>query len=287
MFIKTQRNDTYPGISPNLQDLTGRTVVISGASRGIGRSIAVSFTQARASGIVIAARSDLSETKEAILAAASEAKIPAPKILSLTLDVTSQESVEASAIAFSKEFPNGLDILVNSAGNLEPVVKIHESIPKEWWKSYEINVKGVYLMCRSYIPFLLSKPQGLNTICNLTSIGAHLPIPAMSSYCSGKLAVCRITEILQAEYESQGMIAFSIHPGGVVTEMSLSLPQDFHQLLVDTPQLAADSVIWLTGKRREFLKGIYVDSNWDLLELAKRGDEVVEKGLLKCRLFEG
>lgn len=268
-------------------NLSGKTVLISGASRGIGRSTAISFTQARASGIVIVARGDLSETKAAILAAAEKASIPAPKILALKVDVTSQESVEESAKAFASEFPDGLDILVNNAGSLEPVLKIHESDPKEWWKTYEINVKGVYLMARSYLPHLFSRPAGLRTIVNLTSIGAHLVIPYMSSYNSGKLSVCRFTEYLQAEYATEGLIAFSFHPGGVPTGMGLSLPQELHTLLTDTPELAADTIVWLTGERREWINGVYVDCNWDVKELEGRKEEIVKKGLLKVRLIEG
>jgi NAD(P)-dependent dehydrogenase (short-subunit alcohol dehydrogenase family) len=267
-------------------NLTGKTVLISGGSRGIGRSTAISFAEARASGIVITARGDLSETKAAVLAAAKKANVPAPKVLALTVDVTSQESVEASAKAFAKEFPDGLDVLVNNAGNLEPVLRVHESDPKEWWKTYEINVKGVYLMARSYLPHLLAKPAGLRTVVNLTSIGAHIVIPHMSSYNSGKLAICRFAEYLQAEYATEGLISFSFHPGGVPTGMGLSLPPELHALLTDTPELAADSIVWLAGERREWINGVYVDCNWDMLEFEGRKEEIVKKDLLKVRLIE-
>jgi NADP-dependent 3-hydroxy acid dehydrogenase YdfG len=248
--------------------------------------MAVAFTQARVSALCISARGDLSETKAAITSAAKAANVPEPKVLALQVDVTDQRSVEDSAKSFAQKFPDGLDILINNAGNLEPVNRIHESNPKEWWKSYEINVKGTYLVTRSFIPELLKKSSGLKTITNLSSIGAHIIIPTMSSYNPGKLAVCRFTEYIQAEYAADGILAYSFHPGGVPTAMGLSLPTNLHALLVDTPELAADTLVWLTAKRKEWLGGIYVDSNWDMPEFEKRKDEIVQKGLLKVRLIE-
>lgn len=285
-FVKTLHHDTYPAISPSLQDLSARTVLISGASRGIGRAMAISFTKAKISGICISARGDLSETKSAILSAAKEANIAPPKILTLKVDVTDQQSVEDSAKQFSETFPEGLDILINNAGTLEATKRIHESDPSDWWKSYEINVKGTYLVTRSFVPELLKKSSGLKTIVNVTSVGAHLVIPSMSSYNTGKLAICRFTEYLQAEYGSDGVIALSFHPGGVKTELSLSLPQAMHEFITETPELAADSVVWLTGTRKEFLGGVYVDTTWDMGEFEKRKEDIVKKGLLRVRLIE-
>jgi NAD(P)-dependent dehydrogenase (short-subunit alcohol dehydrogenase family) len=248
--------------------------------------MAIAYTQAKASGICISARGDLSETKAAISSAAKAANLPEPKVLALQVDITEQQSVEDAAAAFSNTFPDGLDIVINNAGNLEPVKKIHESDPKEWWKTYEINVKGTYLIARSFIPLLLKKSTGLKTITNVTSIGAHIIIPTMSSYNSGKLAVCRFTEYVQVEYGVDGIIAFSFHPGGVPTDMGLSLPTDLHALLTDTPELTADTLVWLTGTRKDWLGGIYVDSNWDMPEFEKRKDEILSKGLLQVKLIE-
>jgi NAD(P)-dependent dehydrogenase (short-subunit alcohol dehydrogenase family) len=285
-FVKTMHHDTYPAISPSHFNLTGRTVFITGASRGIGLAMAVSYTKAGASGLCISARGDLSATKSAILAAAAEAKLPVPKILAVSVDVTSQKSVEAAAAEFAKIFPDGLDILINNAGFLEPVSKIGDSEPMAWWKTFEANVKGTYLVTHSFLPFLLQKSTGQKTIVNLSSIGASMVIPGMSSYNTTKLAVCRFTEYLQAEYADQGIIAISFHPGGVSTELSRTLPGEMHALFMDTAELAGDSVVWLTGERREWLGGRYVDCNWDVLELESKKKDILEKGLLKNVLLQ-
>jgi NAD(P)-dependent dehydrogenase (short-subunit alcohol dehydrogenase family) len=285
-FTDTIHHETYPAISPSQFNLKGRTVFITGASRGIGLAMAVSYTKAGVSGLCISARGDLSATKSAIMGAAEQAKLPAPKILAVSLDVTNQESVEAAAAEFSKIFPEGLDILVNNAGLIEPVCKIGDSDPTAWWKTFEGNVKGTYLPTRSFLPHLLHKSKGLKTIVNVASVGAHSIIPGMSSYNTTKLAVCRFTEYLQAEYADQGIIATSFHPGGVSTELSRSLPGEMHVYFMDTAELAGDSVVWLTGERREWLAGRYVDCNWDVLELESKKKDILERGLLKSVLLQ-
>jgi NAD(P)-dependent dehydrogenase (short-subunit alcohol dehydrogenase family) len=263
--------------------LTGRTVVITGASRGIGKAFAVSFTQAKASQICLIARSNLTETENAINAAAKAANLPVPKILKVKVDVTDVKSVEAAASIFAESFKDGLDILINNAGYLEPGAKLHESKPEEWWQSFEVNVKGTYLMTRSFLPFL-QKKDGLKTITNITSVGAHMLIPTMSAYNNAKHTLIRLTEYLQAEYAEDGIIAFSLHPGGVSTELSRNLPEYLHDHFTETAELAADTGVWLTGTRKEWLKGVYASVLWDMKELEARKEEIVEKGLLKVRM---
>lgn len=85
------------------------------------------------------------------------------------------------------------------------------------------NVRGVYLMTRSFLPLLL-KGSG-KTILNLTSGGAHVLTPGGSAYQTSKLAILRLSEFTNAEYGAQGILAYSLHPGGVATEMAKGLPQ--------------------------------------------------------------
>lgn len=106
-----------------------------------------------------------------------------------------------------------------------------------------------------------------------------------SAYQSGKLAILRFGEFVMTEYGDQGILCFGIHPGGVMTDLSYrTLPKEFHKLLQDTPQLAGDSIVWLTGKRREWLAGRYVSTTWDMEELEGKKGEIEEGDLLKVRM---
>ncbi|KAI0074426.1 NAD(P)-binding protein [Panus rudis PR-1116 ss-1] len=176
------------------------------------------------------------------------------------------------------------NILINNAGYLENWKAIHESDTDEWWRTWEVNIKGLYLVTRAALPLILDAPGGLRVILNVSSVGSQFVRPLGSSYQTSKLALLRLTEFIQVEYADKGLLALSIHPGGVPTELALGMPQDMYSWLIDTPQLAGDSIIWLTRENREWLKGRYVSVSWDMEELEKMKEEIVEKDLLKIRM---
>ncbi|KJR82486.1 oxidoreductase, short chain dehydrogenase/reductase family [Sporothrix schenckii 1099-18] len=276
-------HDTYDAISPKNIDLAGKAVLITGASRGIGRHIAISYARAGASQIAIAARGDSKETEAAVLAAAAAAGRPAPTLLAIPLDTTDVASVDAAVATLTKAFGR-LDILVNNAGVLEPVNLLGDSDPLAWWRTFEVNIKGVYLVSRAVLPLLFSSPDGSRTIVNLTSIGGLLVLPTMSGYNTSKLAVCRLTEYLAAEYADKQLVAMAVHPGGVASDMSLSLPKVYHANITETPALVSDSIVYLTRSPQLWLAGRYVSVQWDLTELEAQKDEIVQKDLLKSKL---
>ncbi len=120
-FTPTSHNDTYPAIdSATKSNHKGTSVFITGASRGIGPAIAVSFAKAGAESIAIGARSDLSAVEEKILEAAATAGHKAPNILKLSLDITDQSGVDMAAREIEKSFRK-LDILINNAGMYFPI----------------------------------------------------------------------------------------------------------------------------------------------------------------------
>lgn len=107
--------------------------------------------------------------------------------------------------------------------------------------------------------------------------------PSASSYQTTKFAICRFTEFLHAENSEQGLVAYALHPGGVKTELALSMPEWMHHLLIDTPELPADVMVWLSQEKRDWLSGRYVSATWNMEEMVGRKDEIVEKDLLKFR----
>lgn len=140
-LMSQQHNDTYPLIDPTNADLSGKYVFISGVSKGIGKALAISYAQAGAAGIALGARSDLSSLENEVLDAAKKANRKEPKILKLWLDVTALDSTQAAAKATECAFGK-LDILINNAGYLASWAKMTEADPDEWWKTWEVNVKG-------------------------------------------------------------------------------------------------------------------------------------------------
>jgi NAD(P)-dependent dehydrogenase (short-subunit alcohol dehydrogenase family) len=277
-FTSTDHHDTYPGIAKYSHH--GRIVLITGASKGIGRATARSFAKAGAHAIIIAARSDLSEVEKEILAAAETAGT-SPQVLKLGLDVTDPKQVAEAAAEVQQKFGK-LDILFNNAGYLEKWTEISESDPLEWWKTWEINVKGTYLVTRAFLPLI--QQSEVKTIVNVSSVGAHVTFFGASAYQASKLAVIRFTEFIAAEYGEKGVVSFVLHPGGVPTELATNMPDHMHKVLVDKPELAADTVAWLTQEQQQWLNGRYLSVTWDMPELFARRNEIVEEDKLKVKL---
>ncbi|KAL8693983.1 MAG: hypothetical protein Q9218_001281 [Villophora microphyllina] len=281
-FTPTIHHDTYPAIDPSKASLEGKYIFITGASKGIGRATAIACAKAGAVGIGLGARSDFSAVEKEVEKAAADAGRRPPKILNIRLDISSRQSIEDAAKHVEESF-GSVDVLVNNAGYLEKFLPIVESDPDEWWKTWEINVRGTYLMTRSFMHLLL-KGSG-KTILNVSSGGAHATFPGASAYQTTKLAMLRFSEFTNVDYGEQGIVAFSIHPGGVGTELAGGMPQHLQDmLLIDTPELAANTIVYLTHKRQEWLRGRYVSVNWDMDELFKKKDEIVEKDLLRVRM---
>jgi len=285
-FTQKSHHDTYPAISPLLANLAGKSVFITGASKGVGKATALSYASAGCSRIAIGARSRLSSVQQEILSAAAAAKRPEPEIVCIELDITSKDSVAAAADTLEKRWAS-LDILINNAGYLENFVPLTDSDPDEYWHSWEVNYKGTYLVTRAFLPMLLNGE--LKTIVNVSSIGAHLLSPGASGYQTAKLALLRFAEFIDHEHgdEGKGIIAFSVHPGGIVTELAMGMPEAMHAMLTDTAELAGDALVWLTRERRSWLAGRYVSCVWDVDELERRKDDIVKGDLLKVRLAVG
>lgn len=155
------------------------------------------------------------------------------------------------------------------------------SIPFHRWKTWDVNIKGTYLPCKFFLPLLLRSE--LKTVINLASAGGHMVAPSASAYQTTKFALCRFTEFLHAENAEHGLVAYALHPGGVATELALTMPAWMHHVLVDTPALPADVMVWLSRERRAWLSGRYVSATWDMEELVGRREEIVQKDLLKFR----
>lgn len=222
-------HDTYPAIDSAIKsDLKGRTVFISGASKGIGRSTAISYAKAGASQIAIAARSDLSDVEADMLKAAKAAGKPEPKVLKIKLDVQERSSVAAAAQALKDTFGR-LDVLINNAGYLFEFAKLLDGDEDAYWRTWEVNYRGVYWVTNALLPLLIETADGLQTIVNVSSTGAHNLSDGASAYQASKNALLRFTEFICVDYADKGILAFSIHPGGVATELALQMPERLHQ----------------------------------------------------------
>ena len=101
---------------------------------------------------------------------------------------------------------------------------------------------------------------------------------------TSKLAVLRFTEFINCEYADQGVLAYSVQPGGVASDMTAKMPDEYMHILVDTPEVAAHTILWLVKERREWLASRYISCQWDVDALLAKKQEIIEGDKLKVKL---
>ncbi|MGR3637151.1 MAG: SDR family oxidoreductase [Shimia sp.] len=190
-----------------MSDVIGKTVMITGASRGIGESAARVFAAAGAN-VVLTARGGAAI--EAIAADIGD------QAMAVTCDVADYAQVEAAVAAAVAKF-GGVDILINNAGVVEPISHLDQSDPAEWGQVIDINLKGVYHGLRAVMPIM--EKAGGGSILTISSGAAHGPVEAWSHYCASKAAVNMLTQCVHKEAGEKGIRAIGLSPGTVATQM--------------------------------------------------------------------
>lgn len=170
-LVSTSHNDTYPYIDPIKGNMTGAKVLVTGASKGIGRATVKSYARAGASSIALLARSNLDTVADEVAQAAKEAGRPAPQILKLQADMADAAAVQTAIDIVKREFRT-LDVVVNNASRLERFKPWAETHVDDWWKTWELNIKGTYLVNRATLPLLLA--GDLKTLLTISSAGAMI-----------------------------------------------------------------------------------------------------------------
>lgn len=260
----------------------------------------LSFAKAGASFIAAGARSDMSQLAKDVEAAALSANRPTPTFLPVKMDVTDRKSVEDAAAEIEKAFGK-LDIVINNAGILGKFGLITDSNPDEWWQVLDVNIRGPYLVSRSFLPLLLKGED--KYLINVASVAAHLLNPTLSAYQVSKMGLVKLTQLINAEYSGQGVISFAVHPGNSPTDI-MGGPEGltdhektskfmFYRLkqiltpsvFVETPEISADTLVFLTSQKRTWLGGRYINCTWDMPELMAKEEEIVKEDKLKVKFL--
>ncbi|KAF2475912.1 NAD(P)-binding protein [Lindgomyces ingoldianus] len=286
-YSNTFHHQSYPAISPTRPELsaTGKTVFISGGGRGLGTGIVDAFAQAGAKNIVIMGRN---ATALQSVATATETAWPSTKITTVAGDVSCEADVARAFDEVKKVAPAGIDVVVANAGYLATVAPIPAATPAagdssteqtkldpvltDWWRAFEVNVKGVFLLARHFLALAVPNAVFLNVsagACHLNPV-----LPGFSGYAGSKIATARVVETLQAE--NPAFRFYSVQPGAVMTDMLtnsglLALPD----LPLDDLELPGHFMVWLASPEAEFLKGKFLWANWDVEELKEKKEKIL------------
>lgn len=281
-FTPTYHHEQYPAIDPRQGslDCSGKLVFITGGGRGIGKAIAVAFAQAHAKGIALLGRtvSTLQDTAVEIQKA-SDGKTEA---FVCTADIMLRDQVQAAMDSAVQHFRRMPDVLVNNAGGLFGVGSVTDVDIDEFWKAFELNVKGPLIVAQCFLRTAKASPSPHQprTIINLPSGGAHIPYaPMAAAYSSSKLANAKIIEYVH--HENPEWLIFNMQPGVVATDLA----KQAGRKAPDSPELPGGFAVWLAAhpSARE-LNGKFIWANWDIEELLERKDEVQKRDLLTLTL---
>ena len=187
-------------------DMRGKTVVITGGSRGIGAATAEVFANAGAH-IVVAARSK---------AALDSLVKTLPSAVAVRCDVSKEADVQ-NLIKTAIESFGRLDVLINNAGVLDPVARLEDAQTAPWDRIIDVNIKGVFYGIPHALPVM--KAQGGGTIITIGSGAATSALEGWSAYCTSKAAVHHLNACLHKEEAENGIRALIMSPGTVATNM--------------------------------------------------------------------
>ena len=195
-------------------DLTGRTAFVTGASRGIGKVIAIALAQASAD-VALAARSE-----EGLAATAAEITALGRKAFVLPLDVTRQADVTA-AVDEAIRLLGQLDIVVNNAGGSNFVVPMLDMRISGWEKVLRLNLDATIYVCQAVGTHMTSR--GTGSVINVASVAGLSGTPGLISYGAAKAAVISVTKTLAVEWGPAGVRVNALCPGWTATDLNRGL----------------------------------------------------------------
>ncbi|EHL76853.1 3-oxoacyl-[acyl-carrier-protein] reductase [Bacillus smithii] len=209
--------------------LEGKVALVTGASRGIGREIALEFAREGADVAVNYAGSE-----EKAREVAEEIKAMGRKALLVQCDVSDSQAVQ-DMIKSVVDYFGGLDILVNNAGitrdNL--ILRMKE---EEWDAVINTNLKGVFLCTKAAARAMMKKRSG--RIINISSIVGITGNPGQANYVAAKSGVIGLTKTTAKEFASRGITVNAIAPGFISTDMTEDLPEEVKEAMIKQIPLA-------------------------------------------------
>jgi len=247
------------------QTLLGKTALITGASKGLGKAIALALAQAGA-GIALVSRdrTKLNDVAAEIRASGGNASV-------FVADVTDEAQVGQVRDAVAAQFGDTLHILINNAGiNIRKPVT--DFTLAEWNSVLTTNLTSVFLLCRAFVPMM--KGRGYGRIINMTSMMSHISLPGRTAYSASKTALLGFNRALALELAAEKITVNGISPGVCDTEINTPLMQNPElraQFLAKIPvgrfgepSEIAKLALYLCSEDAGFITGtdVIIDGGW-------------------------
>jgi len=239
--------------------MSNRIAFVTGASRGIGRAIALRLSRSAFS-IVVA--SPEVENNEKV---ASEIREAGGTAMTLDFDVTSLDSIKQGVAAAIKEFGK-IEVLVNNAGITRDGLAMRMK-PDDWRLVLEINLNGAFFTTQQILPGMLRERWG--RIVNIASVVGQMGNPGQANYVTSKAGIIGLTKALAQEVGSRNITVNAVAPGFIETDMTAKLPQEVKDRMLATvalrrpgqPEDVANAVNFLASDDAAYITGHVVNVN--------------------------
>ncbi|MCP3031909.1 3-ketoacyl-ACP reductase [Halobacillus sp. A1] len=228
------------------QDIKGKVAYITGAGRGIGRATALEFAR---EGVHVGL---IARTENRLKEVVSEAEELGVKASYAVADISDMEAVD-QAVAHLKNEIGTADILINNAA-ISAKGSFLEIDPKDWKKTFEVNVFGTYHVTRAVLPQMIAKDQG--NIINISSSNGLKGTAGSTAYSGSKFAIQGMTEALMQEVRKNNIRVFTLNPSLVATELAFGekLEEQDKDKFMQPEDLAEYMVSQLKLNQRIFIK---------------------------------
>jgi len=222
------------------ETLKGKVAIVTGASRGIGRAIAVMLGR---HGVKVAAAA---RTEHDLLALCKEIESRGSESTAVCTDMTAEEDVKRLVRTVIDRFGT-LDIVVNNAG-IGVFGPIEETKTEDWDRIMTVNVRGPFMLCREVIPYL-KQSRDIAWIINICSVVGVKGYVSQAAYTASKHALMGMTKVLAAEVKQYGIRVHAICPGGVDTALVAEARPDLDRSVLIQPEEIAEIVLFLLTRR--------------------------------------
>jgi NAD(P)-dependent dehydrogenase (short-subunit alcohol dehydrogenase family) len=226
--------------------LDGKVALITGASRGLGRALALAFAREGAR-LALCSRSerDLDAVADEVHRAGSEAVV-------IGADVARPDHVERLVRGAGDHF-GGLDVAVNNASLLGPRLPLEETPPEEFHRVIEVNLYGAFLVARAAVPLL--KARGGGSLINVSSGVGNEARPYWGAYCASKFGLEALTGILAGELEDTGVRVNTVDPGRMRTSMRAAAYPEEDPATLPAPAEITPVFLYLASDRSRGVTG--------------------------------